>query len=339
MTTISLGAINKNTGEYVYPKIANKKDKYSCPDCHKDLIICQGKIRVHHFRHKVDSITPCHRYSHPSESQTHKDAKLLLKMVLERKIPISFIRNCCFCNSAKEYEIPCITNTSSIQLEYSFEYNGKKSADVAYIDNGEIICIFEIYHSHKTKEENRPEPWFEMDALSLIQNMNDINIDSFKIQCIRCEKCDECMEKIRNENIKLQLIEQRKQQELQLLEQRKQETLREQNELYLMRYNDELLQQRIKERQYRMNERREKNRQRIENELKEEIKNRMEYIKMMKEIEIEQQKYTEQTKILQNKCSKTCGLSEICICENPRFVLSFNNMYCKCCNKWKCRCI
>jgi competence CoiA-like predicted nuclease len=55
---LSLGAINKITREYVYPKIANKIDKYICHECNKDLILVQGKIRVHHFRHKV-SINPC----------------------------------------------------------------------------------------------------------------------------------------------------------------------------------------------------------------------------------------------------------------------------------------
>jgi DNA-directed RNA polymerase subunit RPC12/RpoP len=55
---LSLGAINKLTGEYVYPKIANKKDEYICPECNKDLILVQGDIRVHHCRHKVDSINP-----------------------------------------------------------------------------------------------------------------------------------------------------------------------------------------------------------------------------------------------------------------------------------------
>ena len=98
---LSLGAINKLTGEYVYPKIANKKDEYICPECNKDLILCQGEIRVHHFRHKVDSINPCHHYSNPTETQIHKDAKILLKNLFERKIPISFLRNCCCCKKMK----------------------------------------------------------------------------------------------------------------------------------------------------------------------------------------------------------------------------------------------
>ena len=200
MNTIPLGAINKKTGKYVYPKIANKKDEYICPECSKDLIICKGNVRVHHFRHKVDSINPCHHYNSPSESQIHKDAKLLIKTLLEKKINVSFIRNCHCCKKNEEFEIPEITETSSIELEYRFEHNGLKIADVAYIDNGEIICIFEICHTHKTESENRPEPWFELNALKLIQTANDTNDDFIKIQCIRCEECEECIQK-RKDNI------------------------------------------------------------------------------------------------------------------------------------------
>ena len=205
---LSLGAINKLTGEYVYPKIANKKDNYICPECNKDLILCQGKIQVHHFRHKVDSINPCHHYTSPGESQIHKDAKMLLKTLLERKIPISFIRNCCCCKKNEEFEIPEITETSVIQLEYRFEYNGIKIADVAYIDDNEILCIFEICNTHKTCSENRPEPWFEFDAKTLIKMANDNRLTSLKIPCIRCEKCDDCIES--EKRILLNIIEEKR---------------------------------------------------------------------------------------------------------------------------------
>lgn len=192
---LSLGAINKLTGEYVYPKIANKKDEYICPECNKDLILVQGEIRVHHFRHKVDNINPCHHYSKPTESQIHKDAKMLMKTLLERKIQISFIRNCCCCKKNEEFEIPEISETSAIEIEYRFEYNGLKIADVAYIDNGDIVCIFEICNTHKTCSENRPEPWFEIDAETLIKIANDNCLTSLEIPCIRREKCEECIEK------------------------------------------------------------------------------------------------------------------------------------------------
>jgi hypothetical protein len=198
---LSLGAINKHTNEYVYPKIANKKDEYICPDCNKDLILCQGEVRVHHFRHKVDAANPCHHYSNPTESQIHKDGKILLKTLLEKKIPISFIRNCISCKKNEEYEIHEITESSDIQLEYRFDYNGPKIADVAYIDEGDICCIFEICNTHKTSSENRPEPWFEIDAKTLIQIANDMN--TLQIPCIRCEKCDICIES----NLKVDNIE------------------------------------------------------------------------------------------------------------------------------------
>ena len=188
---LTLGAINKITGEYVFPKIANKKDKYICIECNRDLILRQGEIRVHHFSHKVDTIK-CNHYTNPSETQIHKDAKNLLKNLLERKIPISFCRKCCSCKKDEEFEIPEISETSVIELEYQFEYNGKKIADVVYIDNNDIVCIFEIYKSHKTNNQNRPEPWFEIDAKKLIEIANDISLISLKIPCIRFEECEEC---------------------------------------------------------------------------------------------------------------------------------------------------
>ena len=143
---LSLGAINKFTGEYVYPKIANKKDEYTCPECNKELILCQGEINIHHFRHKIDKNNPCHRYNYPTESQIHKDAKLLIKKLLERKASITIIRNC------------------------------------------------RLYNTHKTSSENRPEPWFEIDAKTLITLANSSQNTIINIPCIRNELCDKCIE-------------------------------------------------------------------------------------------------------------------------------------------------
>ena len=65
-------AINKNTSEYVYAKI----DEYVCPECNEELILCKGNIRIPYFRHKVEAT--CNYTNHVSESQIHKDAKILL---------------------------------------------------------------------------------------------------------------------------------------------------------------------------------------------------------------------------------------------------------------------
>lgn len=202
---LSLGAINKLTGEYVYVKLANKKDEYICPECNKDLILVQGKIRVHHFRHKVDSINPCHYYSKPTESQIHKDAKMLMKILLENKTHIKFTRECVSCKISAEINLPEITEGSSIRLEHRFNYDDElRIADVAHTLNGEIKGIYEICHTHKTCNENRPEPWVEIDAKSLLTLVNtNINNEPLIINCIRCEKCEKCeKEKIQKDRSK-----------------------------------------------------------------------------------------------------------------------------------------
>jgi hypothetical protein len=193
-----LGAINAETGLYVHPKLANKGDKHNCPECKQSLILRQGKILRPHFAHKKND-NPCNMYNHPGVSQTHKDAQYLLKDFLERKCKITMERYCCNedCkHKAEEFEIPEISSTSQIVIEYPFEYNGmKKIADVAYLDNDELVCIFEIYNTHGTDEEARPEPWFEIRATTLIDQVNKLdNMGEIKILCIRSIGCDNCIE-------------------------------------------------------------------------------------------------------------------------------------------------
>lgn len=194
MTTIPLGALHKQTGQYVYPGIATKDSEYVCPDCNRDLILVKGPKRVHHFRHKVNAINPCMHYDNPGESQIHKDAKLLLKTMLENGVLINILRNCRCCKNNETYEIPALSESSQIILEHRFEHNGPKVADVAYMDSGEIVCIFEICHTHATSANDRPEPWFEIDATTLIMDANNILQDKdVNIKCIRSEKCEECI--------------------------------------------------------------------------------------------------------------------------------------------------
>lgn len=195
----NLGALHKVTGEYVYPKIAKKYDTYICPECNKDLLLKQGTIRAHHFAH-CKSYSPCYYYDKPSEAQVHKDAKMLMKLLLETRKMI-IIRICRTCNDkCEEYEIPEISSDSKVCIEYRFKYNySDKVADVAYLYSNEIVGIFEIFNTHKTDEWARPEPWFEIEAASLIDMVNNCSDTSvpFYIKCIREAKCEKCIE---NEN-------------------------------------------------------------------------------------------------------------------------------------------
>ena len=47
-----------------------------CPDCDKDLIFCNGKMKIPYFRHAVTEYNPCTYYDKPNESQIHKDSKM-----------------------------------------------------------------------------------------------------------------------------------------------------------------------------------------------------------------------------------------------------------------------
>ena len=191
---IRLGAINKQTHKYTHPTQANKQDKFMCIDCEKDVIIRKGKIRIPHFSHCKEDLK-CNFYTTPNESQIHKNAQFLLKYILENKIELCIYNKCAKCNKTTEYDIPQISESSSIIIEYRFDYNGLKIADVAYIDDNEILCIFEIYNTHKTLSQNRPEIWFEIDALQIITVFNNYDLQSVNLECIREKICDECINK------------------------------------------------------------------------------------------------------------------------------------------------
>ena len=48
----SMGAINKKTLNYEYPKIASKNNKYKCQSCDNDVMFKKGKIKQPHYAHK-----------------------------------------------------------------------------------------------------------------------------------------------------------------------------------------------------------------------------------------------------------------------------------------------
>jgi hypothetical protein len=318
----SMGAINKNTNTYEYPKIANKKYKYMCPCCENDVIFKNGKILKPHFAH-YKSGNPCYYYDKPSETQIHKDAKMLMKSLLDNKKNICIHRNCNYCeqrhcgiNFGVDYDIfddEYNENTKAI-IEYKFNYNNSnRSADVALVENDSIKYIFEICYKNKTKEENRPEPWFEISAENLINQINSGEIideeGNINIQCIRNYKCEECIEYEEDENQKLILHHKK-------LEEEKIEN--ERRKRYFL----------IKEQERKWRENNRKEKEEIIRKEEERIRKEEEIIRKEKEAK------------LQKLCNCGIMIINICICENPKyeFIKLNNNFFCINCNKWKCRC-
>jgi hypothetical protein len=229
-----MGAINKLTNEYEYPRIAEKGKKYMCPECKKDVNFCKGKIKQPYFAHKRTE-SPCYYYDKPSESQIHKDAKQLLHKLLTNKTQISFYN---ICRECKEKVYGCcdlLTDYLNCDMkpiiEYKFDYNNsKKSADVALIKDNNIEYIFEICYKNKTRENARPEPWVEIKAEEFIRDINNGSLldtnGILHIECIRDSICNECEEE--KEKDRIYWEEWHKQQEI---ERRKREEWRKQEEI------------------------------------------------------------------------------------------------------------
>ena len=315
----SMGAINKNTNSYEYPKIANKINKYKCPCCEKDVIFRNGSINQPHFAH-YKSNNPCYYYEKPNESQIHKDAKLLMKTLLDNKSSIFIERDCNYCKKNKDKEQFEYTNNyeyiifsddysdnTKTYLEYKFTYNNSvKIADVAVVENDKIKYIFEICHTNNTSENNRPEQWFEIKAEDLINKINSgENIDedgNIDIKCIRKYKCESCKYIEEQNQIKKQNeieIENIKRED----EFRKKERIKQQQIKQLIKYQKEFENEKIK---------------------RDELE-----IKRIELEEIEQNKKNELNKI----CS-SCNIN-YCKCLTNNFI----NNKCIKCNKLKCKCI
>ena len=101
--SIQLGAINTKTNEYEYPRIANKENKYKCPDCGNKVHLRKAHkrrggggnivyVRSHFVHNRSDN--PCHYYTKPNETQFHKDAKMLVESVLNKKKAIRTKKTC-----------------------------------------------------------------------------------------------------------------------------------------------------------------------------------------------------------------------------------------------------
>ena len=203
LTKLQMGALNKLTNEHCSPSMSTKTQQYYCPVCLTDVILKKGQIRAVHFAHKTRQM--CFFYDHPSESEIHQEAKTLLKHWLENQ-SLQIVRYCPRCHCKSDTLIPQVSIhlRQSIEKEYKFEYNeSHKSADLAFIECDQIKYIFEIYHTHHTKEGDRPEPWFELCGKTVIESLNKTVLDH--LECMRTITCPKCQEMLELELKRLEL--------------------------------------------------------------------------------------------------------------------------------------
>ncbi len=184
-------ALDKETKEPVTLSNAKSRVVYLCPECKFDVILKNGSERSRHFAHKsrIDE-NKCHHYG--AESIDHRKAKDILSHILQQKTPITIKRKCYECQDITTILLPEILDTSIIEQEYPFRHDKcLRRADIAHIDNGQISSIYEIYHSSKTEEWCRPEPWVEIDDEEIINLLTSTSTE-IKLTCLRERKCKKC---------------------------------------------------------------------------------------------------------------------------------------------------
>jgi len=184
-----IGAINTSTKEFIKPNCAKKGLKYECIDCKSPLFFRKGYMNIPHFAH-INSDKIC-------EHSEYNIAKNMLKNLLQIKTQINIIKTCNECDQECDNEIINISSNAEIILDYNFEYDGKfKKFDVSYLLDGNILYIFEIYYRHFKFKNKIPEPWYEIDAIDLINNYNTYinnNNKQISLKCIRKNICENCL--------------------------------------------------------------------------------------------------------------------------------------------------
>lgn len=190
------GAINKTTKKYQYPELADKKDKFICPDCSIPVRLRKGLVNKPHFAH-IQSTNPCNYYEHIGESQIHKNGKSIIKSWLDTNTPIFFNRICSGCRENVKYKIgdECYDENTFAKIEHAFDHDDGtiRHADVALVKYKIMTHLFEVRHTHATKEEDRPKglPWFDINAMDII---NQVYENRIVLKCMRMIYCEYCME-------------------------------------------------------------------------------------------------------------------------------------------------
>lgn len=193
-----MGALKRNTSDYVYPSEASKNCEYSCPKCKNPIIFRCGQKNKPHFAHKNKS--NCTYYEHPTETEIHREGKRLIKKLIDDKYKIIIQRKCKCCHEIQDDFTLNTFEHITCQEEYSFKNqdNQTRYADVGLLEKGELKYIFEIFNTHKTDEKRQTNyNWCEIDAFKFIDetiNKKNLNGDgAIIVKCTRNVKCRECL--------------------------------------------------------------------------------------------------------------------------------------------------
>lgn len=191
---LRMGALHAQTRELVFPRAADKRTRYHCPECGRDAVLCSGPVRAPYFRHRAQD-SPCSHYDRPGESWVHRNAKIALRDVLRTRRTLAIVRRCASCERVLVDVEVQLEPSMEVHAEHRFVHRGQVAvADVACASPGnpQPCYVFEVCHTHPTHAEARPEPWFELRAEDALRALSDPSDTPPVLACIRAERCESC---------------------------------------------------------------------------------------------------------------------------------------------------
>jgi hypothetical protein len=154
----------------------------SCPTCFKPLLYKSGLKNKSYYSHKPDNIPLSCRFL-KKENEIHLQAKkIMFELLNQRKKIIHLSRQCRKCSCSFLFEIEPLSST--ILQYYTFKYNQlNRTADIVCLNGNDIEFIIEVCNYGKLSCHRRPEPWYEISSLD-IMNI-DHSKDTIELKCIR----------------------------------------------------------------------------------------------------------------------------------------------------------
>lgn len=193
-------------GKPVRPLEAERGRRYTCIECGTELILRLGNIRVHHFAHKTKTIN-C-----SGESRQHKEAKHLIKLVIEDWIKgkgskPEIFTHCYNCRKRLEETLP--DTITRVELEHPYL---NRRPDVLLFEDLIPSRIVEIHHTNEVTPEKAEDidiPYYELNCGQVLkdpQHWIPTNMNDEEYLCPLCRK--ELTEEIasQNENPPIQSI-------------------------------------------------------------------------------------------------------------------------------------
>jgi hypothetical protein len=200
---------------YIHPWDAvnlDPKPLFGCPTCGQQLYLravaeeCKRRPHFSHFPHgEKDAEGKCTRFSGPTESELHKEAKVLVARFLQTGGLLTFARaRRCKHPTTCRMSVKMPEGGSVVVEPHMAPVDGAPTwrPDVAVLDaHGAVCAVVEVFNTHKTGEcSGRPRDfWWDVDAADCRAVLPDLLRSGAKalekpLQCHRQAVCEACVE-------------------------------------------------------------------------------------------------------------------------------------------------